>query len=370
MNKFQIKLFGVAGVIVDNNLNAHFKTSKVRDLLAYLLLHQAEPIPRDQVIRDLWQNDNSANERNRLSVTAYMLRQCLENCKIPNDIIRAERDLIWIDPRDTTVDTDEFLQLYQKGNSNLNLQSEHWQQAFNLYSGSLLAGCTDLWIEPFRNMHRQAFLKITSHLATNAVRDGDFATAFTFLKRAIDIEPNSGQILSLLLRWGSSAGETDLARQAAFALRRIWNNAIETQYPDLLTIMQSVLPPSELDQIECPTLSTCVVDAEFAPQLATYAREMGLEIGKTGDYAIAANPIIAQSLAKRIQTNNPQARILIAIQIMKRNEPISKWVRNYHRTVKPGETWVTRGAGAVLLDHDETTQLQVRENRKCYRILA
>ncbi|MEZ5164144.1 MAG: hypothetical protein R2688_10455 [Fimbriimonadaceae bacterium] len=219
-------------------------------------------------------------------------------------------------------------------------------------------------------MHSLAFQKIARHLASEAVHEGNFERAFAILKRAIDLEPESDQILALLLRWGSTAGETDLARQAAYGLRRIWCTALEIQHPDLLPILESVLRPGEMTQSDSPTLAACVVDSSTAPHLASYAREYGLELGKTGDFAIAANPVITQKLSKEILRNHPEARVLIAMQIMDRNEPLSKWVRNYHRSVKPGETWVTRGAGAVLLDHDESTRLQVRENRKCYRILA
>jgi predicted ATPase/DNA-binding SARP family transcriptional activator len=157
--------------------------SRSMSLLAYLALNRARPVPRDAVAFALWPDIPEADARTKLRTHLHLL---LAGGLPPAEdgmawIIADKRALEWNAASKYLLDVAEFERLAQ--------QPSQARAAIKLYTGDLLEGFDDEWIEPIRSRLRQRQLALLCALIENASGQGEYQRSIEYADMLLALDP-------------------------------------------------------------------------------------------------------------------------------------------------------------------------------------
>ena len=177
---------------------------RARRLLAYLLLHRQRPLARERIAFTLWPDIPEpralAAQRRALSE----LRAALSAVSARGEwLLVSDTTLQWNPAATCQVDIDLFEQDATKGTP------AALYRAVELYAGDLLATWEDEWLAAERERLRRLQLEALHRLATHHRALGEYETAASFARRALDMEPlserNHRNLIALLYLCGDRA---------------------------------------------------------------------------------------------------------------------------------------------------------------------
>ena len=139
MASLTLKALGEFAVTHDGRSLPLLPTKKARALVAYLVMHRAADVSREQLLEVFWRDFDPQRGRDNLNATLWSIRRMFRNAALnPDDVIRTDRTLIrWHDAVD--FDVDRLLQLSEK------MDSAAAEEALSLYRGDFLEGDFDDW---------------------------------------------------------------------------------------------------------------------------------------------------------------------------------------------------------------------------------
>ncbi len=152
-----IRLFGAMTLHAGGLEWAAFPTAKSRELFAYLLLQDGDPVPRSWVCHLLWPEASPSQQRNRLSVDLYGLRRRAAEAGFELDgAILATRQHLRV-PREA-VDSDwrELLDCRAGLGDTEEGGIAHARRIVGLTRRPFLPECLSPWTEPFRQEAAEA----------------------------------------------------------------------------------------------------------------------------------------------------------------------------------------------------------------------
>jgi DNA-binding SARP family transcriptional activator len=188
----------------------HLTAEKVRNLLAYLLLHPQRPVSREMLADLLFPNAAPERVRRNLSSTLSRLKAALGS-----GWLKIQRDSLALDvSADLWVDVWEFERLAAS-----ELTSEI-QEAADLYSGDLLPELYEDWIVPERELLRNQYLAVLEKLALLYEQRGELQPALMTMRRLVLAEPLHEpahmaylRLLGRLQRYGEAIAHFDYLRK-------------------------------------------------------------------------------------------------------------------------------------------------------------
>ena len=77
MTELSIQLFGKFTIQADGKRLGGFDSSKVQELLAYLLIYRDRPHPRESLAELLWEASSTAQSKKYLRQTLWQMQQLL-----------------------------------------------------------------------------------------------------------------------------------------------------------------------------------------------------------------------------------------------------------------------------------------------------
>ena len=139
MASLTLKALGEFAVTRDGQSLPLLPTKKARALVAYLVMHRAADVSREQLLEVFWRDFDPQRGRDNLNATLWSIRRMFRNAALnPDDVIRTDRTLIrWHGIVD--FDVDRLLQLSEK------MDSAAAEEALSLYRGDFLEGDFDDW---------------------------------------------------------------------------------------------------------------------------------------------------------------------------------------------------------------------------------
>ncbi len=198
-----IRLLGDFSLIYGDQQVMGVNTTRLRSLLAYLVLHRDVPQQRQHLAFLFWPDATEAQARNNLRQLLHQLRQVLPNA---DQFLSADAQLLhWHPVTPVQLDVAEFEQSLTKAelatvrNDPYLLQAT-LEQADTLYLGDLLSGCYDEWIVPERDRLRQRHLQILEQLLRLFEGRGDDPSAIAYAKRLSALDPLSEDLYRRLMR--------------------------------------------------------------------------------------------------------------------------------------------------------------------------
>ena len=209
-----IHLFGrfeiaVNGTYIPEN---EWKTKKIKGLLEYLVQHIGKAVMRDQLMDFFWPKSEKKSASVSLRAALYELKKVLAKYGIKNDsdtpFIHERIGSLEIKPNNMlSIDTDEFLSLYDeyKSNRKKGIGEKRLlpilERMNTIYSGDLLAEeIYSDWTFVNREAYKSIFQETVTALASLYIEVQESNMAEKLLLKVLSIDPYNEEACLMLLR--------------------------------------------------------------------------------------------------------------------------------------------------------------------------
>jgi DNA-binding SARP family transcriptional activator len=202
------------------------RSPRVRGLIAYLLLHQRIPQPRQRIAFLFWPDSSESQARTNLRFLLHQLRR-----ELPEADNWVEADishLQWKTASPFTLDVAEFEQAIATPDQ-AGFETEATlglEQAVRLYRGDLLPGCFDDWVSDHRERLRMAFRTALERLTRSLANSGRYREAAAYAERLIRLDPLDERMYREAMRLHS----LDFNRARAL---HVWHSCVNTLSSEL-----------------------------------------------------------------------------------------------------------------------------------------
>jgi predicted ATPase/DNA-binding SARP family transcriptional activator len=203
MSTLRIRLLGDFSLIYSDQQVTSLNTTRLRSLLAYLVLHRDVPQQRQHLAFLFWPDATEAQARNNLRQLLHQLRQAFPAVE---QFLSADTHMLhWRTITPFHLDVAEFEQMLTLADAATQRNNQHalqdaLEKADILYRGELLPGCYDEWIFPERDRLRQRHLQVLEELLRLFEVQGDNVTAIRYAQRLIGLDPLSEDLSRRLMR--------------------------------------------------------------------------------------------------------------------------------------------------------------------------
>src|SRR6266567_1928010 len=203
MPTLYLRLLGDFSLLYSDQQVTSLNTTRLRSLLAYLVLQRDVPQQRQHLAFLFWPDATEAQARNNLRQLLHQLRQALPDAL--HFLSADTHQLHWHPVTPFHLDVAAFEQALTLADSATQRNDQHalqdaLEQADGLYRGDLLPGCYDEWILPERDRLRQRHLQVLEHLMRLFEAQGDTITAIRYAQRLLGLDPLSEDLSRRLMR--------------------------------------------------------------------------------------------------------------------------------------------------------------------------
>jgi predicted ATPase/DNA-binding SARP family transcriptional activator len=184
---------------------------RAQRLLAYLLLHRHQAVPRQALAFTLWADRPEAE-------ALAALRRALSEVRgaLPAGVdwlLTAHDEVRWNPAAPLWLDAAVFEQRVREGTP------QALREAVSLYSGDLLAGLDDDWVLAERERLRQRQIEALRRLAAHHGALGDYGAALDLTRRAVALDPLAEAPNREAIAWLYASGDRGAALAAYRRLR-------------------------------------------------------------------------------------------------------------------------------------------------------
>ncbi len=185
-----------------------WRTRKGRELFAYLVEREGEPVDRSRLIEVLWDEEVPKNAVALLHNMIYNMRKELSAYGLERIVVYEKRRYrVSMDAIDADV---VRLHEIMRAVKNADLGVLHRERGFFLsYGGAYLKDVDSRWADACRNAVDEAYRAGCGLLAEDAVREGDYEMAVTLYDNVLSVFPYEEGAVARLLelyakqrRWG------------------------------------------------------------------------------------------------------------------------------------------------------------------------
>ena len=217
----RIKIIDASGL----ELNMEWRTSKTKELFAYLVHHRGEFIDSDKIIYDLWENDNETLKKPTaiLHTTVYYLRKLFKGIGYSN-LIESKKGCYRVNLVKIACDFIEFERLIKENQKFDNNSIKNISKIIKLYNGDYLAHEDYRWVFDYRMVLRDKFLHLIMQAANYYLKEKKYLIAEEFLKRLIREDPLYEKAHEELITVYELVGDRIAARRQYEYLRQILND--------------------------------------------------------------------------------------------------------------------------------------------------
>lgn len=234
-----IKLFGGLHVVLPNGQSQPIKwrTSKAKELFAYMLEHKNEMIFRDTLLELFWPESDIDKASKQLYTAIYTIRKTLKNygvegVKISSPLLSSGYKLV---VENIVVDVELWLSRLKSLPPIQQTTVDEHEQVFQMYTGDYLGDCDYLWAESKRERLRRLWLHHAQQLSEFYIRNERYNAAIKVQEKVqelyADAEDNYFTLMKLYELLNNSA-------------------AVEEQYWLLKKMLQEHLAVDPSEEIE------------------------------------------------------------------------------------------------------------------------
>lgn len=199
--------------IIDDNgedLNLEWRTSKTKELFAYLLHHYGQFMDSDKIIFDLWENDIIKKSSSILHTTVYYLRKMFNNIGY-SDLIESKKGSYRLNMEKIKLDFVEFERLTKEEFDFENIK--YIERILELYDGEYFANEDYVWALGQRVELKNSFINIVMKAAKYYQRETRYSIAEKLLKRLIVEDPLCEEAHEQLISIFELSGDRIAARR-------------------------------------------------------------------------------------------------------------------------------------------------------------
>ena len=199
----QIRLLGEFSLIYGGAPVPAVNTTRLRSLLAYLLVHRDASQPRHHLAYLFWPDATEEQARNNLRQMLHQLRHALPDA---DRFLYADANtLCWRADASFSLDVADFERLLLRAEAveyrpDRGVQRTALVQAVDLYRADLLPSCYDDWIVPERERLRQRYLWALAVLVRLLEAQRDYGGAIQYAQRWMRHDPLAEDAYRALMR--------------------------------------------------------------------------------------------------------------------------------------------------------------------------
>ncbi len=209
---------------------------RVQSLLAHLILHQGEDLPRERLAHLFWPESGESQARTNMRQALHRLRSALPDA---DAFLKVDKNNVaWRADAPSHLDVAEFEGLSSAADS------ESLRRAVEIYAGDLFPECFDDWIVPMRERLRERFLGVLERLAEAFERERDYRGALPLAKQIHESDPLNEESVLRLMRLLALSGDraAALAVYHRFATSLARETGVEPS-PETRTAYERLLEP-------------------------------------------------------------------------------------------------------------------------------
>lgn len=187
-------------------------------LLAYLMLTRNRRHPRDSLCELFWPDLTPARARGALSTTLWRLRRAVESSaprgtyfssSPTGEIGFNEGADYWLDVE--VLETRAAASLRRRDAGLVDDEARRLSDVLRLYTGDLMEGIYDEWVEIERQRIRVLYLDALARLLDHHQRRGELDDAMAWGQRILQLEPLSEEVHRRMMELYAASGRRPLA---------------------------------------------------------------------------------------------------------------------------------------------------------------
>ena len=186
-----IKCLGEFQVFVNDQeiTQAHWVSTKARDMLAYFVTERHKHVPLEKATVDIW--PEQGHQGRAFHSALYRLRQAMRQGDEKTKFVIVKGGECWLDTALCTIDADEFETAINEAIRAAQPEAELCRRkAISLYSGEFMSNLLYYdWANNERQRLQNMFLLILKEQAKSYVQNNNFHEALDVILRAIQHDP-------------------------------------------------------------------------------------------------------------------------------------------------------------------------------------
>jgi DNA-binding SARP family transcriptional activator len=203
--RLRIRLLGGLDLRRDEVALPPLGSARAESLLAFLLLHQEAPQPRQHLAFLLWPDSSEGQARTNLRHLLHVLRRALSQ---PDRFLEVTpRTLRWRPDAPCWLDVAAFDAAVARSEREPGGSEAALSEAVELYAGDLLQGSYDEWLAEERERLRQRYLQALERLVELLEARGDQAAATRQAERLLLKDPLREPTYQALMRLHDARGD-------------------------------------------------------------------------------------------------------------------------------------------------------------------
>ncbi|WP_409492266.1 BTAD domain-containing putative transcriptional regulator [Amycolatopsis sp. cmx-11-12] len=214
-----VRTLGQFSVAINGIRIERWRAGRARQLFQCLLTEAGKPVSKATLIDAVWGDSSARSPDVSLKVAVYNLRNLINDAHRlghgtgrPTLSIDLHRTGYSLTTNGAIVDVTDFERALDDGaraaKAGLDQQaSRHYRTAVDLYTGSYLPECQDVWAMIRREQLKDRLLGAIQELTLQAQRDGDRTVIPELHQRMLQIDPCREESYRELMRWHARANQ-------------------------------------------------------------------------------------------------------------------------------------------------------------------
>ncbi|WP_028596593.1 response regulator [Paenibacillus assamensis] len=184
-----------------------WRTLKVQELFAYLLLHGGQTVHKESILEVLWFDSELDKASNLLHTTMYQVRRTLKRLDVDIQIKYIDNGYR-LEMGSVSLDMDQWERELLESLPVRASTIDHHHKLFAQYSGDYLEAYDYIWAESERERLRALWLVLAKQLAQYHTQVGQYLEAFHFYVNALERFPFNEEIAWDAMRLQAELGNT------------------------------------------------------------------------------------------------------------------------------------------------------------------
>ncbi len=186
----KLQCLGPFRLLIDNQ-EAVWRTTKAREILAYLFHYRGKHVLKDKILEDIWPNFAPERASALFHTNLYQLRRVLKTTPGEQPIMHKDKKY-FLNQREFSSDIDNFLALTGDTEEKGAIQpvaAAKLERAVSLYRGDYMEDLDYHWVEAEREQLKQVYLTLLERLAHGYTERGDLDQAASCLRTVLSCNP-------------------------------------------------------------------------------------------------------------------------------------------------------------------------------------
>ncbi len=215
-NKLHFKVDGKESEVMD----VSWRTSKSRELFAYLIHYREQFVRKGDLIDIFWPNINSKDGFTQLYSSIYQIRKSLKSIHFPIEIISSENSYR-LELNEVLIDVDEWKNGMKKFSNVTKENLPEYESTLDLYKGDYFENDDYWWAENEQKRLRLLWLDYVQRLVDYLIMKEDYSKAIMMYLNVQKVQPHEEDSYFMLMQLYDALGERDSVRREYNNLKKI-----------------------------------------------------------------------------------------------------------------------------------------------------